>query len=266
MATIWRGQQQRAKLGSRRCAEMMTRRGPAIDELMVDLIDGDLHRLLLPEPAAPRFGGGAAASSLAAVVADSRAQEPSLAPTQEVLEPALASRRPAQSLAGLRFFSPIYPAPGKKRGGLWWTYLLSLIFKAGVDVVFLYIFYRFYRTYTPPRAVKCELTPCPNVVDCFISRPTEKTIFTLFMVVTACVCVVLSLVEAAYLIGKRCREYLLASSAASRRHSQDCTLPHAEPTGMGGQVFHGVDYKPPTVSIPPTATSPSTLPEEEALL
>ncbi|KFQ68285.1 Gap junction beta-5 protein, partial [Phaethon lepturus] len=97
----------------------------------------------------------------------------------------------------------IYPNPGKKRGGLWWTYLLSLVFKAGVDVVFLYIFYHLYRNYTLPRVVKCELPPCPNVVDCFISQPTEKNIFTLFMVVTTCVCVVLSLVEAAYLIGKR---------------------------------------------------------------
>ncbi|NXX22731.1 CXB5 protein, partial [Podargus strigoides] len=97
----------------------------------------------------------------------------------------------------------VYLNPGKKRGGLWWTYLFSLFFKAGVDVIFLYIFYRFYRNYTLPRVVKCELPPCPNVVDCFISRPTEKTIFTLFMVVTSCVCVVLSLVEAAYLIGKR---------------------------------------------------------------
>ncbi|XP_010193024.1 PREDICTED: LOW QUALITY PROTEIN: gap junction beta-5 protein [Mesitornis unicolor] len=166
-----------------------------------------------------------------------------------------------------------YLNPGKKRGGLWWTYLLSLIFKAGVDVVFLYIFYRFYKNYTLPRVVKCELPPCPNVVDCFISRPTEKNIFTLFMVVTACVCVALSLIEAVYLVGKRCREWLHAGAG-----SHDCVVLHAEPTDTGGQVFHGVDYKPPTASIPPAASIPptasippaasvpATLPEEEALL
>ncbi|KFW10366.1 Gap junction beta-5 protein, partial [Eurypyga helias] len=97
----------------------------------------------------------------------------------------------------------LYSNTGKKHGGLWWTYLLSLVFKASVDVIFLYIFYHFYRNYTLPRVVKCELPPCPNMVDCFISRPTEKNIFTLFMVVTTCVCIVLSLIEAAYLIGKR---------------------------------------------------------------
>lgn len=159
-----------------------------------------------------------------------------------------------------------YSHPGKKRGGLWWTYLLSLVFKASVDVVFLYIFYRFYRNYTLPRRVKCELPPCPNVVDCFISRPTEKTIFTLFMVVTTCICIMLSLVEAAYLIGKRCRECLMASSRQRPRHSQDCALSHAEPMAMGGQVFHGADYKPPSDPIPPPASNPDVLPEEEEAL
>ncbi|NXJ19510.1 CXB5 protein, partial [Dicrurus megarhynchus] len=101
-----------------------------------------------------------------------------------------------------------YPSmpPGKKRGGLWWTYVFSLIFKAVVDMVFLYVFYHLYTNYNLPRVVKCELPPCPNVVDCFISRPTEKNIFTLFMVVTACLCIVLNLMEASYMIGKRCRE------------------------------------------------------------
>lgn len=176
-----------------------------------------------------------------------------------------------------------FPNPGKKRGGLWWTYLFSLIVKAGVDMVFLYIFYHIYRNYTLPRLVKCQLPPCPNIVDCFISRPTEKTIFTLFMVVTTCICIVLSLVEAAYLIGKRCRERLQAGTGESHCHSHDC----AESASTGGQVFHGVGYKAPTASIPsasipttsiptasipttsiptasiPTTSIPTTLPEQE---
>ncbi|XP_072211617.1 gap junction beta-5 protein-like [Excalfactoria chinensis] len=171
-----------------------------------------------------------------------------------------------------------FPNPGKKRGGLWWTYLFSLIVKAAVDMVFLYIFYHFYRNYTLPRLVKCQLPPCPNVVDCFISRPTEKTIFTLFMVVTTCICIVLSVVEAAYLIGKRCRERLQASTGESHQHSHDC----AETASTAGQVFHGVGYKAPTASIPsasipttsipaasipaasiPTTSIPTTLPEQE---
>lgn len=149
----------------------------------------------------------------------------------------------------------LYANPGKKRGGLWWTYLFSLIFKATVDVVFLYIFYRFYKNYTLPSVVRCEIPPCPNIVDCYISRPTEKNIFTFFMVITACVCILLSLTEACYLVGKRCREKL-STRKGSRRDERlldkDCCYAHGEQSGleMGRQIFHGTDYKLPIAAIP----------------
>ncbi|XP_062378419.1 gap junction protein beta 9a [Sardina pilchardus] len=97
----------------------------------------------------------------------------------------------------------LYSNPGKKRGGLWWTYLLSLIFKAGLDAGFLYILYHIYEGYDMPRLTKCSLEPCPNTVDCYISRPTEKKIFTIFMVVTSAVCIFMCIIEMLYLICKR---------------------------------------------------------------
>lgn len=100
----------------------------------------------------------------------------------------------------------LYINTGKKRGGLWWTYVLSLVFKMGVDVTFVYLLYHIYEGYDFPTLVKCSEHPCPNVVDCFISRPTEKRIFTIFMVVTSLVCILLSLCETLYLVGKRCFE------------------------------------------------------------
>ncbi|XP_061453355.1 gap junction beta-5 protein-like [Rhineura floridana] len=146
-----------------------------------------------------------------------------------------------------------YP-PGKKRGGLWWTYLFSLIVKASVDIIFLFIFYRVYPNYTLPLVVKCSLDPCPNAVDCYIAKPTEKNIFTLFMIITACVCVLLSLVEAFYLMGKRCKEHIQARSAGHRRQDSEVlflkrdpsSLPpnKQDPNEVGIQVFHGADYKP----------------------
>ena len=39
-------------------------------------------------------------------------------------------------------------------------------------------------------------------MDCFISRPTEKTIFTIFMVASSTICMVLNVAELFYLIGK----------------------------------------------------------------
>uniref|UniRef100_A0A8C2E634 Gap junction protein n=1 Tax=Cyprinus carpio TaxID=7962 RepID=A0A8C2E634_CYPCA len=102
----------------------------------------------------------------------------------------------------------LYANPGKKRGGLWYTYILSLVFKAGFDAGFLYILYFIYH-FDMPRVVKCTEEPCPNKVDCYISRPTEKKIFTLFMVVTSSVCIFMCICEIFYLITKKVRKCLL---------------------------------------------------------
>lgn len=101
---------------------------------------------------------------------------------------------------------PLYDNTGKKRGGLWWTYFLSLLFKIMVDSVFVFLLFYIYRATFFPPLVKCSEDPCPNVVDCYIARPTEKKIFTIFMVVTSFVCILLTFLEVLYLCGKRFRE------------------------------------------------------------
>lgn len=53
------------------------------------------------------------------------------------------------------------------------------------------------------RLSKCSLDPCPNTVDCFISRPTEKKIFMLFMVVSSALCILMCILEMVYLVCKR---------------------------------------------------------------
>ncbi|XP_038631480.1 gap junction beta-1 protein-like isoform X1 [Scyliorhinus canicula] len=80
-------------------------------------------------------------------------------------------------------------------GSLWWTYVVSIIFRVIFEVAFLYIFYLIYPGFRMIRLVKCDAFPCPNTVDCFVSRPTEKTIFTVFMLVVSGVCVLLNIAE-----------------------------------------------------------------------
>ncbi|XP_047211639.1 gap junction beta-6 protein-like [Girardinichthys multiradiatus] len=87
-------------------------------------------------------------------------------------------------------------------GALWWTYLCSLVFKMLFESVFMYALYVVYDGFQMPRLVQCDQWPCPNLVDCFISRPTEKTIFTVFMTTASSICMVLNLAELAYLIAK----------------------------------------------------------------
>ncbi len=111
----------------------------------------------------------------------------------------------------------LYANPGKKRGGLWWTYLLSLIFKATFDAAFIYILHYLYKGFDLPRLTKCSLDPCPNTVDCFISRPTEKKIFTLFMVVSSALCIFMCICEMIYLVGKRILKYCMIQEAPPRR-------------------------------------------------
>ncbi|XP_078068169.1 gap junction beta-1 protein-like [Mustelus asterias] len=89
-------------------------------------------------------------------------------------------------------------------GSLWWTYVISIIFRVIFEVAFLYIFYLIYPGFRMIRLVKCDAFPCPNTVDCFVSRPTEKTIFTIFMLAVSGVCVLLNIAEVGYLIIKAC--------------------------------------------------------------
>ncbi|XP_072520359.1 uncharacterized protein [Salminus brasiliensis] len=95
----------------------------------------------------------------------------------------------------------------KISGALWWTYMISIIFRIIFEVAFLYIFYLIYPGFKMVRLVKCDSYPCPNTVDCFVSRPTEKTIFTVFMLAVSGVCVLLNIAEVVYLIGRACVRY-----------------------------------------------------------
>lgn len=93
----------------------------------------------------------------------------------------------------------------------------SLVFKAGFDAGFLYILYHIYDGYHMPRLTKCSLPPCPNTVDCFISRPTEKKIFTIFMVVTSAICIFMCICEMSYLICKRIMTCVKRKHKAERK-------------------------------------------------
>ncbi|XP_071597474.1 gap junction beta-7 protein [Heliangelus exortis] len=96
----------------------------------------------------------------------------------------------------------LYRSPRHIDGGSLCTYLISLILKIGFEIGFLALFYKLYDGFKVPRLVKCDINPCPNTVDCYISKPTEKMIFLYFLGATSCLCIVLNLSELSYLIFK----------------------------------------------------------------
>ncbi|XP_069496563.1 gap junction beta-2 protein-like [Ambystoma mexicanum] len=104
-------------------------------------------------------------------------------------------------------------------GSLWWTYTISICFRILFETVFMYLFYFMYTGFHMPRVVRCDAWPCPNVVDCFISRPMEKTVFTYFMVIVSTICLVLNLIELFYLI-------LKAAGRRIRKISRYCIQKH----------------------------------------
>uniref|UniRef100_A0A3B3YNR4 Gap junction protein n=1 Tax=Poecilia mexicana TaxID=48701 RepID=A0A3B3YNR4_9TELE len=97
---------------------------------------------------------------------------------------------------------PFYHNGIRIRGALLRTYIFNIIFKTLFEVGFILGQYFLYGFHLRP-LYKCGRWPCPNTVDCFISRPTEKTIFIIFMLVVACVSLVLNLLEIYHLGWKK---------------------------------------------------------------
>ncbi|XP_019571262.1 gap junction beta-2 protein [Rhinolophus sinicus] len=89
-------------------------------------------------------------------------------------------------------------------GSLWWTYTSSIFFRVVFEAVFMYVFYIMYDGFAMQRLVKCNAWPCPNTVDCFVSRPTEKTVFTVFMIAVSGICILLNVTELCYLLIRYC--------------------------------------------------------------
>ena len=89
-------------------------------------------------------------------------------------------------------------------GTLLRTYVCHIIFKTLFEVGFIVGHYFLYGFRILP-LYRCSRWPCPNVVDCFVSRPTEKTIFILFMLSVASVSLFLNILELSHLSLKKIR-------------------------------------------------------------
>ncbi|ELW67527.1 gap junction alpha-3 protein [Tupaia chinensis] len=109
---------------------------------------------------------------------------------------------------------PVREDPGKVRddrgkvriaGALLRTYVFNVIFKTLFEVGFIAGQYFLYGFELKP-LYRCDRWPCPNTVDCFISRPTEKTIFIIFMLAVACASLLLNMLEIYHLGWKKLKQ------------------------------------------------------------
>ncbi|XP_006832032.1 PREDICTED: gap junction alpha-3 protein [Chrysochloris asiatica] len=135
---------------------------------------------------------------------------------------------------------PVRDDRGRVRiaGTLLRTYVFNIIFKTLFEVGFIVGQYFLYGFELKPLH-RCDRWPCPNTVDCFISRPTEKTIFIIFMLVVACVSLLLNMLEIYHLGWKKLKQGM------TNRYS-----PHAAETSI--------------VATKPSAINPLLLPSQSA--
>ncbi|XP_068432827.1 gap junction protein, alpha 11 [Clinocottus analis] len=118
------------------------------------------------------------------------------------------------------------------RGRLLRSYVLHLVAKIILEVLFIVGQYFLYG-FTLQAVYVCEHSPCKHKVDCFLSRPTEKSVIIWFMLASALVSLLLSLVELVYLCVKAVKE------CVTRR--QDYTVTPVTPPSSERKAFKSCD-------------------------
>ncbi|KAK2877167.1 hypothetical protein Q8A73_022894 [Channa argus] len=147
------------------------------------------------------------------------------------------------------------------RGSLLRTYIIHILTRSVVEVGFILGQYILYGVHLEP-LYRCERLPCPNSVDCYISRPTEKTIFMVFMIAIAGVSLFLNILEISHLGIRRIKQTLygeryteddsLIYKSKKKSIQQLCVQsnlsPHNGPLTQTFKVIPDVDMKPPYYS------------------
>ncbi|KAF7229580.1 gap junction alpha-3 protein [Nothobranchius furzeri] len=132
------------------------------------------------------------------------------------------------------------------QGELLRTYVFNVIFKTLFEVGFIVAQYLLYGFELKPMYT-CDRQPCPNMVNCYISRPTEKTIFIIFMLGVASVSLFLNLIEIYHLGFTKCRQGM-----TFRRRQQALEGISKEPSEMAVPLVPSFgDYYPKSRQVQP---------------
>ncbi|KAI4901860.1 hypothetical protein NFI96_023413 [Prochilodus magdalenae] len=107
------------------------------------------------------------------------------------------------------------------RGSLLRTYIAHIVTRSVVEVGFMLGQHLLYGNQLET-LYKCGREPCPDVVDCFVSRPTEKSVFMVFMQVIAAASLFLSLLEILHLGYKKVRKGILDYYPHLKHDLDDC--------------------------------------------
>ncbi|KAM9167138.1 gap junction delta-2 protein-like [Mergus octosetaceus] len=104
----------------------------------------------------------------------------------------------------------------RRQEGISRFYVIQVVFRNALEIGFLagqYFLYGF----RVPAIFECGRYPCVKEVECYVSRPTEKTVFLAFMFAVSGVCVLLNLAELNHLGWRKVRAAV--RGARARRKS-----------------------------------------------
>ncbi|XP_063186041.1 gap junction alpha-10 protein isoform X1 [Chroicocephalus ridibundus] len=169
-------------------------------------------------------------------------------------------RRVERELRKLEEQKKVNKAP--LRGSLLRTYVLHILTRSVVEVGFMIGQYLLYGFHMSP-LYKCTRPPCPNTVDCFVSRPTEKTIFMVFMNSIAAVSLFLNILEIAHLGLKKIQKSLYGQPRQPAAPAEEeASLYNSKKSSVVPPACPPCDASPPrpAAAPPPPSHTPAPAP------
>nr|XP_019945233.1 PREDICTED: gap junction alpha-5 protein [Paralichthys olivaceus] len=129
------------------------------------------------------------------------------------------------------------------RGALLQTYVLSILIRTVMEVTFIVVQYLIYGVFLKALYL-CKSWPCPNPVNCYMSRPTEKNVFIIFMLVVAGVSLLLSVLEL-YHLGWKSMQRCVRKKMLQRNNQRAVTVAASAALEPNGPP------RPPATCTPP---------------
>ncbi|XP_051629853.1 gap junction delta-2 protein-like isoform X1 [Manacus candei] len=120
-------------------------------------------------------------------------------------------------------------AKAKRQEGISRFYVIQVVFRNALEIGFLggqYFLYGF----NVPAIFECGRYPCVKEVECYVSRPTEKTVFLVFMFAVSGVCVLLNLAELNHLGWRKVRA-AVRGARARRKSLGEASARRKDPPG-----------------------------------
>lgn len=132
----------------------------------------------------------------------------------------------------------VLPKAPKLKGRLLCAYAFSILLKVLLEVGFMVGLWILYDGFFIPAKFECVRDPCPHTVDCFVSRPTEKTIFTIYTQVIAAISLLLNLIELLHLL-----QLAISHRLEKRYRTQDQSIPPRVERTLAGPEAPGLEME-----------------------